>query len=66
MVSRSLDSDEVLSLLTLGEAFALFLKLGLGLISNSAHHLFNNARNNGRKERKGTLFKCLIVLALKH
>ena len=26
MVSRSLDSDEVLSLLTLGEAFALFLK----------------------------------------
>ena len=26
MVSRSLDSDEVLSLLTLGEPFALFLK----------------------------------------
>ena len=28
MVSRSLDSDEVLSLLTLGEAFAIFLKKG--------------------------------------
>ena len=53
MVSRSLDSDEVLSLLTLGEAFVLFLKnLGLRLISNSAHQLFKNTHQRRKgKER---------------